>query len=98
MTRCAQEVFKAFDLLESACRAIQDNDRCDDCPLRHNCLEGIYGEPTVVELADLMNPTAWDMFLAFADSCVPSDELQQSMDDAREYDEHRDRQYERENF
>lgn len=74
-----EEIIKAFDLLTTACLNIQENDRCLDCPIKHYCLDGVYGMPTVTELEDSITKSAWKEFLDFADKCLPSAALMADM-------------------
>lgn len=85
MTRDAKEIAKAFDLIGTACAEIKDRDRCDDCPLRHICLE----EASAIEFADFINAGTWDEFLTYADRVEFQDEdLQaQHADFMRKYEE-----------
>lgn len=96
MTKRAEIVSKVFDLLADACYIIKENDRCDECPRKHTCLDAT--DIGVVGLADLISASAWDEFIEFADHCLPSEDLEELMQDAREYDDYRDKQYEKENF
>ena len=83
MRKDVQDITKVFDLLETACRNIQDNDQCEDCPMSFNCLDGRYGSATAVELEQLVSPGKWEEFLDYADNCIPSERLQAEMDYAR---------------
>ena len=88
MTKCAQNIAKAFDLLMLACDGIKGNDRCDGCPRKHMCLED-YGN-SVIDNADLVSAEAWQEFLDFADECLPSDELLDDMAMNADYDNYKD--------
>lgn len=96
MTKRAEIVSKVFELLWDACDIIKENDRCGDCPRKHTCLED--REFSIIEYADLVGADAWDEFIEFADKCLPSEALEELMQDAREHDEWRDKQYEKENL
>lgn len=94
MTKRAEIVSKVFELLWDACEIIKENDRCDECPRKHMCLEG--KAYSLIEYADLVGADAWDEFIEFADKCLPSEALEELMQDARIHDEWRDKQQERE--
>lgn len=91
MTKCAKNISKAFELLMFACEDIRENDRCGDCPRKHMCLndEG----NSVIDYADLVSAEAWQEFLDFADTCLPSDALQDDMAMNAMYDSYRDMEY-----
>ena len=93
MTKRAEIVSKVFELLQDACAIIKENDQCGRCPRKYMCLEG--SPYSIVEYADLVSASAWDEFIEFADKCVPSEALEELMQDARVHDEWRD---EREGF
>ena len=94
MTKRAEIVSKVFELLWDACDIIKSNDRCGECPRKHTCLED--REFSIIEYADLVGADAWDEFIEFADKCLPSEALEELMQDARIHDEWRDKQQERE--
>lgn len=96
MTKCAETVSKVFDLLADACYIIKENDRCDECPRKYMCLEG--KAYSLIEYADRVSANAWDEFVEFVDKCLPSEALEELMQDAREHDDYRDKQYEEENL
>jgi hypothetical protein len=64
MTRDAREIAKAFDLIGTACQEIKDHDRCEDCPLRHLCID----EEVCAEFIDLVSASTWDEFIDFANN------------------------------
>lgn len=85
MTRDAKEIVKAFDLIGTACGEIKEYDLCEECPLRHMCLE----DESAIEFADLVNASTWDEFLDFADNAEFSkaDRDAQYADFMRKYEE-----------
>lgn len=95
MTKRAEIVSKVFELLWDACDIIKSNDQCSECPRKYMCLEG--KDYSLIEYADLMSADAWDEFIEFADKCIPSEALEELMQDAHEHDKWRDEQEERGN-
>ena len=80
MKKDVQDIIKVLELLDRACYNIQENDQCEYCPISHLCLDGKYGEATLVDLADLVSVGRWTEFLEFADECLPSEDLQADID------------------
>ena len=95
MTKRAEIVSKVFELLWDACDIIKSNDQCSKCPRKYMCLEG--KDYSLIEYADLMSADAWDEFIEFADKCIPSEALEELMQDAHEHDKWRDEQEEGKN-
>lgn len=92
MQQDVRDIFKVLALLHLSCTDIQYKHRCDDCPMKNHCLDGQYADDTtVIQLAEDITADMWQSFLDFADECLPSAEVQQAEDDARLYDEYRDR-------
>ena len=79
MKKDVEDIQKVFDLLTTACLNIQGNDRCLDCPVKHYCLDGVYGTPTLTELEASITKSTWKDFLEFADKCLPSAAMMEDM-------------------
>lgn len=86
----AADILRVFDLLESACRNVQENGQCDDCPMRLYCLDGRYGESTVTGYALDTADSKWVEFLEYADECLPSESVLEDMSYAAAADYGRD--------
>lgn len=72
MTKDAREIARAFDLIFEACNNIKDHDACEECTLRHLCLED--PEVSVLDLGDLISASTWDEFINYADNVTFSKE------------------------
>ena len=72
MLKDAREISKAFDLIFEACNNVKDHEACEDCPLRHLCLDD--PEVSVLDLGDLVSASSWDEFLNYADNVEFSEE------------------------
>ena len=79
MKKDVDNIVKALDLLSTACGNIQECRQCEHCPIGHVCLEGKYGETTLVEIADLVCGSRWEDFLTYADECLPSESVLEDM-------------------
>lgn len=66
MLKDAREIGRAIDLLFESCENIRDHDRCDECPIRHICLED--PEVSFVDIFESSHDTLWDEFLNYADN------------------------------
>lgn len=91
MTRDVKNISSAFDLISMACENIRENDRCDDCPMRHICVND-YND-SVIDFADLVSESVWQDFIDYSDECLPSDDLARDMAENALYDSYRDMQY-----
>ena len=90
MTTHARDIEKAFELISLCCENIRENDRCEDCPMRHMCVNDF--KDSVVDFADLVSASAWQDFIDFSDECLPSESRQRDINDSRIYDAWKDRE------
>ena len=76
MVMSGKEIENAFERIAYACYEIKERDMCDNCPMKHLCLEDT-GE-SVITFADLISSGTWDEFLEFSDHAYVSEETRKA--------------------